>query len=288
MYLVLPEARLGRHSWALDRAYVFGVINVTPDSFSDGGQFLDPVKAVERGRALAAAGADALDVGGESTRPRSEAVSLQAELDRVLPVIERLSAELDLPISVDTYKAEVARQAVAVGASIINDISGMGLDPKMGEVAADTQAAIILGHLRGSPATMQDDISFVDVVSEVGDELRARVQLAVAAGVAPERIWIDPGIGFGKTAPQSLALLAAIDVLKRAVGYPLMIGASRKSFIGELTGAPSAERLMGTAAATSAAIVLGADAVRIHDVGELEQAVVVANAIRNAPRGGGR
>ncbi|MBW2731593.1 MAG: dihydropteroate synthase [Deltaproteobacteria bacterium] len=288
MSLLLPDARLGQHTWALKRAYVFGVINTTPDSFSDGGQFFATQAAVEHGIALAAAGADALDIGGESTRPGAGRVSVEEELRRVLPVVEALNEKLAIPISIDTTKAEVARQAVAAGACIVNDISGMALDEKMAETVASLDVAVILGHLRGEPATMQDGICFKDVVAEVADELREQAQRAIAAGIQSDRIWIDPGIGFGKTTEQSVALIAATGLLRQAVGHPIMVGPSRKSFIGTLMAAEvsarqqSTGRIMGTAAAVAVAITLGADAVRIHDVRELHQAVVVSNALRSA------
>jgi dihydropteroate synthase len=280
MPTVLAPVPLGSGTWDWSRTCVFGVVNVTPDSFYDGGRHAEPGAAIDHGVRLAEAGADVLDVGGESTRPGAQPVPPQQELERVLPVVEGLAQRTPVPISVDTYKAEVARQAVAAGATLINDISGMTLDPEMPAAAAQTGATLVLGHLRGPPAEMQDNIRFLDVVLEVSDELRARVARALSAGVEPQRIWIDPGIGFGKTAGQSLALLRGTGRVREQVGYPILVGPSRKSFIGQVTGQPAAERLMGTASAVAAVVMAGADAVRIHDVAELLPAVQVADAIR--------
>lgn len=259
---------------------MFGVINVTPDSFSDAGQFLDPDTAIARGLELARLGADVLDVGGESTRPNSTPVPEEEELRRVLPVIEGLARQCNLPISIDTYKARVAREAVAAGASVINDISGMGLDPLMPRVMCESGATVILGHLRGTPATMQEGVHFVDVVGEVCDELRVVLRRAVTEGIAPDRIWFDPGIGFGKTAAQSLQLLRDAGRIREALGYPILVGPSRKSFIGAVTGDSVERRLMGTSASVAAVVMAGADGVRIHDVAELMPAIRVADAIR--------
>lgn len=261
-----------------------GVVNVTPDSFYDGGRHAEPAAAVAHGLELVAQGADMLDVGGESTRPGSSPVSVEQELARVLPVIRELVQRCKVPISVDTHKAMVAQEAMAAGAAVVNDISGMALDPDMPEVVARTKATVILGHLRGQPATMQQGIRFVDVVTEVADELRSSVRRAVKAGVAAERIWVDPGIGFGKTAEQSLSLLRATGELRERIGYPILVGPSRKSFIGAVTGEPVQERLMGTCASVVAAVLAGADGVRIHDVGQLLPAVRVANAIVRSAR----
>jgi len=280
MSLVLAPARLGTLSWTWERTCVFGVVNVTPDSFYDGGRHADVEAAIAHGLELAQQGADVLDVGGESTRPRAPAVSAEEELARIIPVIEGLAARTPAVISVDTYKASVARAAVAAGAAVINDISGLGLDPRLAATAAECGATMILGHLRGAPAEMQEAISFSDVVGEVCDELRISVRRAIAAGVAADRVWIDPGIGFGKTAEQSLALLDAVGQLREELGYPVLVGPSRKSFIGEVTGQPVEERLIGTCGAVAAAIARGADAVRIHDVGALLPAIRVADGIR--------
>ena len=281
MTMILAPAKLGDAPWDWTRTCVFGVVNVTPDSFYDGGRHADTASAVEHGLTLAEQGADVLDVGGESTRPGSTPVSTGEELARVIPVIEQLAPRA--PVSIDTYKASVAREAVAAGASIINDISGLRLDARMAETVAETGATVLIGHLRGQPATMQNGIRFLDVVREVADALRESVRHAVRAGVQADRIWIDPGIGFGKTSEQSLALMRATAQLRDAVGYPILVGPSRKSFIGAVTGEPPDERLMGTCAAVAAVVLAGADGVRIHDVAEITPAIKVADAIR---RGG--
>jgi dihydropteroate synthase len=281
MALLLPPIEVGRFRWDFTRTCLFGVVNVTPDSFHDGGRYQDPESAVVRGLAIASAGADVLDIGGESTRPGSTPISEQEELGRVLPVIAALVERSSVAISVDTYKASVARAAVSAGASIVNDISGLRLDEEMAGTVANLEALLVLGHLRGRPATMQDGIHFDDVVSEVADELRDSVRRAVSAGVRGDRIWIDPGIGFGKTPEQSLALLRAVGRLREEVGYPLLCGPSRKSFIGAVTGEPVEQRLMGTCAAVAAVVVSGADAIRVHDVVELSPAIRVADAIRD-------
>lgn len=280
MTTIFAPVQLGPLWWNWRRTCIFGIVNVTPDSFYDGGQHATAQRAVEHALRLAEEGADVVDIGGESTRPGSEPVPLEQELERVIPVIEGVRARSEVAISVDTYKAEVARQAVAAGAAVINDISGMALDPAMASVAAESDAALVLGHLRGEPATMQRNVRFVDVVAEVVDELRGRVRVAVDAGVPRERIWVDPGIGFGKTPEQSLALLRASGTLREALGCPVLVGPSRKSFIGAVTGQPAEERLLGTCVSVGAVVVLGADAVRVHDVGELVPAIRVADAIR--------
>ena len=280
MTTLFPPLSLGALRWDFSRTLIMGVVNVTPDSFYDGGRHATTDAAVAHALALAGEGADLLDVGGESTRPGAAEVSEQEELDRIIPVIEALTARCGAPISVDTYKARVAREAVAAGAAVINDISGMALDPEMVSAVVDSQALVILGHLRGAPASMNHQIHFIDVVTEVITELRQARNRAVDAGVPPGRIWIDPGIGFGKTAPQSLSLLRATGRLREEVGQPILVGPSRKSFIGEVTGQPAEERLMGTCAAVAAVIQAGADAVRVHDVAALGPAVQVADAIR--------
>jgi dihydropteroate synthase len=282
MSLILPPIRLGSTCWDYRRALIFGVVNVTPDSFSDGGQFLDHEAAVARGEALVEQGADALDIGGESTRPRSTPVPADEERRRVLPVIEALAERVSVPLSIDTYKADVARAAVDAGATIINDISGGSLDERIYAVAAETGALLILGHLRGEPKTMMDNVHFDDVVDEVESELRERLRRAVAAGVRPGKLWVDPSVGFGKRAEHSLALIGAAGRLREALGYPIMIGPSRKSFIGQLTGKEADDRVMGSAGAACAALARGADALRLHDVGPLRDAVVVADAISRA------
>jgi dihydropteroate synthase len=258
---------------------IVGVLNVTPDSFSDGGQLASVDAAVDAGVRMAEQGANWIDVGGESTRPRATVVPEDEERARVLPVIEGLRRRLSpsTRISIDTYKAGTARAAVAAGASVINDVSGGLLEPDILRVAAETGAGIVLGHLRGAPATMMDGIAFQDVVAEVTEELRARIAAARAAGCY--ETWADPGIGFGKRLEHSLAVLNQLPRLVKDLDVPIMVGVSRKSFIGQLTGKPAGERLFGTAAAVAAAVLGGAAAVRVHDVAQMRDVVQVARAL---------
>jgi len=260
-----------------ERTLVMGILNVTPDSFSDGGRFADVETAVDWGERLVQAGADILDIGGESTRPGSQPVPAKEELRRVLPVLERLRARVDVPLSIDTYKAEVAEAALRAGADIINDISGGCLDPRIVEVAGRAGAPLILGHLRGEPATMQETITFRDVIGEVIAELRDRVQRAEAAGA---RAIVDPGLGFGKTAEHNLELLAHLEMIRETLGRPVCVGPSRKSFLGVVCGAPVHQRLFPSVAAAAIAALHGADIVRVHDVAETVPAVKVACAVR--------
>jgi dihydropteroate synthase len=257
-----------------------GVLNVTPDSFSDGGRFFDPEAAVGRGLEMAADGADLLDVGGESTRPGSEAVSEEEERRRVIPVIKRLAAELDIPISIDTRKAEVAGAALDVGATIVNDVTAGG-DPRTFEVAREAGAALVLMHMRGEPATMQQLTDYRDVVGDVRDYLSQRVEAAVAAGLDREVLCVDPGLGFAKTEEQSLRLIRETDALL-SIGRPVLVGPSRKSFIGWALDLPVDERVEGTVAAVVLAVSRGAHIVRVHDVKEAARAVRVTDAILRA------
>jgi dihydropteroate synthase len=227
-----------------------------------------------------------LDIGGESTRPGSQSVPPALEIARTAPLIEAVAKRLDVPLSIDTRKAEVARAALDAGARIVNDVSGLRHDPALAGVAARAGAALILGHLRGEPATMQEHPDFEDVVREVGDELAASAAAARAAGVAADRIAVDPGLGFGKTQAHSLALLAGLGTLRERLGLPLLVGPSRKSFLGALTGEPPGERDRATLAACAVAAFLGADAVRVHDVAGAARAVLVGRALRDASREG--
>jgi dihydropteroate synthase len=258
---------------------IVGVLNCTPDSFSDGGRFGSVEAAVAAGVAMAQEGADWVDVGGESTRPGAEPVSEEVERARVVPVIEGLRRRLPttVRISIDTYKAGTARAALAAGATVVNDVSGGRLDPEILRVAGGSGGAIVLGHLRGAPATMMVDVAFSDVVAEVGAELNGRIDAARAAGC--QEIWADPGFGFGKRIAHNLALLRGLRALRTTLVAPLMVGVSRKAFIGELTGKPAAERAFGTAAALTAAILGGAAAVRVHDVAAARDVVQVALAL---------
>lgn len=253
-----------------------GIVNVTPDSFSDGGDFLEPESAIAHGRELVAQGADRLDIGGESTRPGATAVSAEEELARVIPVIEGLAGVA--PISIDTAKAEVAAAAIDAGAAMVNDVTAL-TDPGMASLCAERGVEVVLMHMLGTPRTMQDDPRYDDVVAEILEFLADRVARAEAAGIPRERIWIDPGIGFGKTVDHNLTLLAATDRFA-ATGLPVLVGPSRKAFIGRIDrGAPERERVGGTIAACLAALHGGAGMVRVHDVAPVAQAIKVARAI---------
>jgi len=254
-----------------------GVVNVTPDSFSDGGLYLDPEAAVAHGRELADAGAEILDVGGESTRPGADPVSSEEELRRVVPVIRRLSGSRSR-ISVDTSKTSVAAAALDAGAEIVNDVTALRGDPGIAELCAERGAIVVLMHMLGEPRTMQRDPRYDDVVAEVKAFLVERLQAAVAAGIAEDRVWLDPGIGFGKTGAHNMELLRRLGEL-RELGRPLVVGTSRKSFIGKLDGSPADGRLGGTIASSVLAAAEGADVLRVHDVAEMRQALTVATAI---------
>ncbi len=275
-----PLSLQGRHLH-FDAPQLMAVVNVTPDSFYDGGRHVDPERAITFAHAAVRAGAAIVDVGGESTRPGAEPVSAEEQLRRVLPVILEL-ASAGLAVSVDTTSAVVADAALDAGACMVNDISGGALDPGLLAVAADHGAALVLQHLRGTPATMQREIRFTDVVDEVIRELVARQEAAVAAGVDPRRILVDPGIGFGKTPQQCVALLAAGARIAAACDAPVLVGPSNKSFIGAITGAPVDERLPGTVAACLLARQRGAHVFRVHDVAAVAQAFALARAFDEA------
>ena len=266
------------------RCLVMGVVNVTPDSFADGGRYLDRRAAVAHGLALAAEGADLLDVGGESTRPGATDVEEAIELDRVLPVIEELAAATDVPVSVDTRKAAVARAALHAGAAIVNDVSAGRDDPDLLGVAADAGVPLVLMHMQGTPATMQDDPRYHDVLAEVEAFLRERCAAAEAAGVASDALVVDPGIGFGKRDEHNYALLGGLARLTH-LGHPLMVGTSRKGFIGRALDLPVEERLEGTAATVVWAVERGARIVRVHDVAPMVRTVRMTEALlAGAPR----
>ena len=270
------------------RVTIVGVLNLTPDSFSDGGRFLRPDGGVDlsallrAGEEMVEAGAHVLDVGGESTRPGAAAVPESEEIARVAPALEALAKRLDVPLSADTRKARVAEAALDAGATWLNDVSGLRHDPALAEVAARRGAGIILGHLRGEPATMQRDVHFGDVVAEVAAELRESAARARAAGVPDERLAADPGIGFGKRLPHNLALLAGAGRLRELVGLPILVGPSRKAFLGELTGDPPGARDLASHAACAIAVFQGADGVRVHDVAGARRSAAVALALREA------
>ena len=272
------------------RAAVMGIVNVTPDSFSDGGRFLDPDAAVAHGIELAGQGADVLDVGGESTRPGAAPVPVDEELRRVIPVVERLAATTSVPVSVDTTKAAVARAAIDAGASVVNDVSAGRLDPNILGVAAEAGAGYVVMHMQGEPRTMQAEPHYDDVVAQVGDFLADRVGAARAAGVPEGAIAADPGIGFGKTVEHNLRLLAGLPAIAERVGVPVMVGASRKTFVGKvLAGAGAAsgdlpvdQREEGTLATVVWAVERGASIVRVHDVLPAVRAVRLLDALRAA------
>ncbi len=266
--------------------FLMGVVNVTPDSFSDGGRFLAPDAAVAQALRLAEEGADLVDLGGESTRPGAAPVPADEEIRRVVPVIERLRARrFPVPISVDTSKGTVARAALAAGADLVNDVTSLA-DPDLARAVTAAGVPVVLMHMRGTPADMQSHARYGDVVREVAAELAAALARAEAAGIARERIVLDPGIGFAKTAEQSVELLSRVGEL-RALGRPLLVGPSRKSFIGKLTGAPVGERVPGTLAAVTACVLAGVELLRVHDVAAARQAALVAAAIRDASGPGG-
>jgi dihydropteroate synthase len=266
---------------------LMGIVNVTPDSFSDGGAFLDPARAIAHGHELVRDGADLLDIGGESTRPGALAVSAGEELGRVQPVLEGLRGA-GVPISIDTSKASVAAAALDAGAVIVNDVTALRAEPELAALCAERGCGVVLMHMRGTPRTMQENPSYEDVVDEVKAFLAARIEFATSEGIAERRIWVDPGIGFGKAVDHNLELLRRLAEL-RDLGRPIVVGTSRKSFIGKLTGREVHDRLGGTVASSVLAAEAGADVLRVHDVAEVQQAMRVADAVRRRrPRAGGR
>jgi dihydropteroate synthase len=259
------------------RTHIVGVLNVTPDSFSDGGRFFAESAAIEHAMRLADEGADIIDIGGESTRPGSDPVSVDEELRRVIPVIEALIGQTKLPISIDTYKSAVAKRALEVGATIVNDVSGMTSDPEMVDVVAGYGASVIIMHMKGTPKTMQVDPGYDDVVDQVKTFLQRQARVASDHGIG--QIIIDPGIGFGKKLEHNLELFGRLEELTE-VGFPLMVGPSRKSFIGTILNLPMDSRLEGTAAAVAASILKGANLVRVHDVQAIKRVAQVVDAIK--------
>ena len=276
-----PERWLARgHVFPLgEQVLLMAVLNVTPDSFSDGGRFSDPDRAVVEALKMIEEGADILDIGGESSRPGAQPISLDEELERVVPIVAKLAGRVRVPISVDTTKAEVARRCLDLGASIINDISALRHDPEMAEVVRQYGAGLILMHMQGEPATMQLNPSYTDVIDDVYDFLRSRIEAAIAWGIDRERIAVDPGIGFGKRLEDNLALLDQLASLT-GLGRPIVIGPSRKGFLGTLLGRSVLEREWGTAAAVAAVVLNGAHVVRVHAVSEMKDVVRVSQAIR--------
>ena len=262
------------------RTLIMGILNVTPDSFSDGGYYLDAQNATDHAEMMVAEGADIIDVGGESSRPGASPVSADDELARVLPVIEAIADKVDVPISIDTYKSTVARQALEAGANIVNDITALRGDPEMADSIAQMGAGVVLMHMKGTPRTMQRSPSYQDVVTEVITWLQQRIGTAKARGILPERIMVDPGIGFGKSLNRShnLQILRRLDEF-RCLNKPLLIGTSRKAFIGKILGLPEGDRVEGTAATVAWSIAHGADVVRVHDVKAMRRVADMTDAI---------
>ncbi len=260
------------------RTLIMGILNVTPDSFSDGGLFAEVEAAAEHAENMVAQGADIIDVGGESSRPGADMVSVEAEKDRVLPVIERLVKAVEVPISIDTYKSSVARDALNMGACIVNDITALRGDPDMAPLVAEAGAPVILMHMKGTPKDMQIDPHYDSLISEITSFLRTRIQAAIKAGIPQDQIIIDPGVGFGKTVEHNLEIIRRLREF-RSLGKPILIGTSRKSFIGKVLGLSTDDRLEGTAASIAVAIANGADIVRVHDVKEAARVVRMTDAI---------
>jgi dihydropteroate synthase len=267
------------------RTHVVGILNVTPDSFSDGGRFTDPDSALRHAEKMIGEGADMIDVGGESTRPYSEPVDEATEIKRVVPVVSAIAKRFDTPVSVDTCKASVAEAAIDAGARVINDVSALRFDPRMGDVAAERKAGVILMHMKGTPRSMQENPQYADVMSEVRVFLSAAVKRARSHGVGFEHIMVDPGVGFGKKLEHNLTILRNLSDLSD-LGRPVLVGPSRKFFLGLLTNRPVDERLSGTLAAVVVSVLNGASAVRVHDVAEAKDAVAVADALLRAGSAG--
>ena len=272
----------GRNIDLSSRTHIMGVLNVTPDSFSDGGRFLKLDDAVSQGMKMIEEGADIIDVGGESTRPGSDPLSAEEELSRVIPVIESLFAKSDLPISIDTYKAEVARRALDAGAQMINDISALRFDPEMKNVAAEFGVPVVLMHIKGTPKEMQKEPHYDDVIAEITEYLTESMRMAEEAGIDGKKIIVDPGIGFGKRIRDNLNILKKLKEFS-ILRCPILIGCSRKSFIGRVLDLPVEERLEGSLAALAVVVMNGANIVRVHDVKESKRVVRLVDAITRAP-----
>jgi len=261
-----------------ERTHLMGILNVTPDSFSDGGLYMDPHKAISRGIELASQGADIIDIGGESTRPGSKPLPADEELRRVIPVIEALSAKVEIPISIDTHKSSIAEKAIEAGAEMINDISGLKFDRNMADVAAKYDVPVVLMHIKGTPEVMQVDLHYDCLLTEIMEYLEQSIEIAEGAGIDPKLIIIDPGIGFGKSVGDNLKIIRHLAELK-SLGKPILLGPSRKSFIGKILNAPIDQRDEGTLASISAAIMNGANIIRVHDVGPARKAARIVDAI---------
>ena len=276
--IALPDGHLLRLG---ERCLVMGILNITPDSFAETSSKLDPTRAVEAALRMEAAGADMIDIGGESTRPGADPVGADVEAARILPVLQALAGRLRIPVSVDTSKANVARAALEAGAVIVNDVSGLCQDPAMAQVVAASGAALVMMHTRGNPRAMYSEAVYTDVVADVTRELQARLSAAAAAGIPRDRVILDPGIGFAKRPSHSYGVLARLPELAAALERPILVGPSRKSFMREAVGErPAHERDWGTAAAVTAAVLAGAHIVRVHAVEEMVQVVRVAEEIR--------
>jgi dihydropteroate synthase len=263
------------------KTYIMGVLNVTPDSFSDGGLYFDISAAIEKAHRIAEEGADIIDIGGESTRPGSEQITTEEELKRIIPVIEALAGEISIPISIDTYKSEIARRALDAGASIVNDISGLRFDPKMPEVVSQNNVPVVIMHIKGTPRDMQQNPQYEALIPEIMDYLRTGITIARKAGIPDDKIVIDPGIGFGKTYEDNLKIIHDLHEFS-FFRKPILIGPSRKAFLGKILGdVPVTDRLEGTAAAVSVSIMNGANIIRVHDVKEMVKVAKVADAIKS-------
>ena len=265
------------------RTYIMGVINLTPDSFSDGGLFFDPNRAIDHALKLIDEGADIIDIGGETTKPGSKPITAETEIGRVIPVIERLAPKIDVPISIDTYKSVVAERAMDAGAEMINDISALNFDPKMAESACRHDVPVVLMHIKGTPQNMQQNPCYQSLIPEIIEYLKTSIEMAEKAGIDPHKIIIDPGIGFGKSLDDghNLKIINRLSEFK-SLGKPILVGPSRKAFIGKILNADVTQREEGTAAAVSAAILNGANMVRVHNVGMIKKVVRVIDAIKNA------
>jgi len=271
--------QIGKYSLPIeDRTCIMGILNVTPDSFTDGGKYLDPERARLRCLEMAAEGADIIDIGGESSRPGSERISTEEELRRVMPVIKTVRDAVDIPLSIDTCKSEVARAALDEGVQVVNDITAVNGDPRIAEVISAKGAGVVLMHMKGTPEDMQDAPSYSDTMNEICSYLKEAVDLARQKGISSDKIMIDPGIGFGKRIEDNLSILKGLQHFKK-IGQPVLIGVSRKSFIGSITGKEPEERIYGTAAACAAAVMNGADILRVHDIDAMRDVARVAEGI---------
>ena len=275
-----PILRCGNQTFDFaERTYVMGILNITPDSFSDGGRFLNHSEALDHAKQMVDEGADIIDVGGESTRPGAQPASLEEEHGRVIPFIERLASQVEVPISIDTTKAEVAKDALEAGAAIINDISALRFDPQMASLASEHGVPVVLMHMRGTSETMQHHLVYDSLISEIYSFLKERIEYAESAGIDSQKIIIDPGIGFGKSVPDgNLSIIKNLSSFKD-LGKPILVGTSRKAFIGNVLNLGVEEREEGTAATISLAISNGAHIVRVHDVGKMKRVVKMVDAV---------